>query len=163
MRAGPSLYVGGGSGGSLPVNGFAGAVTIGTGGSLSVAADTDGVTGIIGRWKFYTTSADVAAIAHFDLADGQNYALRTNSAATALNAPTGGSLFFKVGDVLLGTMASGQFVLGASVYMEMVEMTAPAAPAANGVRLFAQDNGSGKTQLMAIFSSGAAQQVAIQP
>jgi hypothetical protein len=46
---------------------------------------------------------------------------------------------------------------------EFAEMTAPAAPAANGVRFYAEDNGSGKTRLMAIFSSGAAQQVAIQP
>lgn len=45
----------------------------------------------------------------------------------------------------------------------MAEMTAPAAPAANNVILYAVDNGSGKTQLMALFSSGAAQQVAIQP
>ncbi len=89
----------------LPVSGFAGAVTIGSGGSLSVAADTD-ATNIFGRWKLYTTSADVAAIAHFDLADGQNYAVRTSSAATAVNGPTGGFLFYKVGDVLLGTMAA---------------------------------------------------------
>jgi hypothetical protein len=48
-------------------------------------------------------------------------------------------------------------------YIEQTEMTAPAAPAANGVRIYAVDNGAGKTQLMAIFSSGAAQQLAIQP
>jgi len=42
-------------------------------------------------------------------------------------------------------------------------MTAPSAPAANGIILFGKDNGSGKTQLMALFSSGAAQQVAIEP
>lgn len=47
--------------------------------------------------------------------------------------------------------------------LEFVEQTAPAAPAADGVRLYAVDNGAGKTQLMALFSSGAAQQVAIQP
>jgi hypothetical protein len=46
---------------------------------------------------------------------------------------------------------------------EMWEMTAPAAPAANGVRIYAVDNGSGKTQLMAIFATGAAQQIAIEP
>lgn len=46
---------------------------------------------------------------------------------------------------------------------EMLEMTAPAAPAANRVRLYSQDNGSGKTQLMALFPTGAAQQVAIEP
>lgn len=48
-------------------------------------------------------------------------------------------------------------------YQQMTEMTAPAAPAANSVRIFAQDNGAGKTQLMAIFGSGAAQQIAIEP
>ncbi len=48
-------------------------------------------------------------------------------------------------------------------YHEMVEMTAPAAGAADSVRIYAVDNGSGKTQLMALFSSGAAQQLAIQP
>jgi hypothetical protein len=47
--------------------------------------------------------------------------------------------------------------------LELAEMTAPAAGAANTVRIYAVDNGSGKTQLMAIFSSGAAQQLAIQP
>lgn len=48
-------------------------------------------------------------------------------------------------------------------YMQLVEMTAPAAGAANSVRIYAVDNGAGKTQLMALFSSGAAQQIAIQP
>lgn len=45
----------------------------------------------------------------------------------------------------------------------LTEQTAPSAPAANGVILYAVDNGGGKTQLMALFSSGAAQQLAIQP
>lgn len=47
--------------------------------------------------------------------------------------------------------------------MEFFEMTAPAAPAANNVRIYAVDNGSGKTQLMALFATGAAQQLAIEP
>lgn len=47
--------------------------------------------------------------------------------------------------------------------VRLVEQSEPAAPAANSVVLYAQDNGAGKTQLMAKFSSGAAQQVAIQP
>lgn len=50
-----------------------------------------------------------------------------------------------------------------AAYFEMTEQTAPAAPSANGVRIYAVDNGAGKTQLMALFSSGAAQQIAIQP
>ena len=50
-----------------------------------------------------------------------------------------------------------------SEYVEMNEMTAPAAAAANSARLFLQDNGAGKTQLMVIFATGAAQQIAIEP
>jgi len=61
------------------------------------------------------------------------------------------------------TSTTLSLLLGASVFLEGSEMTAPAAPAANGYRIFAQDNGAGKTQLMVIFSSGAAQQIAIQP
>jgi hypothetical protein len=49
-------------------------------------------------------------------------------------------------------------------YLEMFEQSAdPAAPAANRVRLFPKDNGAGKTQLMALFNTGVAQEVAIQP
>ena len=47
--------------------------------------------------------------------------------------------------------------------LEFIEQTAPSAPSANRVRLYAQDNGAGKTQLMALFNTGAAQQVAIEP
>ncbi len=63
--------------------------------------------------------------------------------------------------------AGGVDVQGAlslnSNYLEGFEQTAPAAGAANSYRIFAQDNGAGKTQLMVIFASGAAQQIAIQP
>jgi hypothetical protein len=48
-------------------------------------------------------------------------------------------------------------------YHDISEMTAPAAPAADTARLFVQDNGSGKTQLMVRFPTGAAVQVAIEP
>lgn len=48
-------------------------------------------------------------------------------------------------------------------FLSGVEQTAPSAPASNGYRIFAQDNGAGKTQLMVIFGSGAAQQIAIEP
>ena len=50
-----------------------------------------------------------------------------------------------------------------SGYQELAEMTAPAAPAANGVRIYAEDDGAGKTRLMALFATGAAVQIAIEP
>lgn len=48
-------------------------------------------------------------------------------------------------------------------HTELSEMTAPAAPATNGVRIYAEDNGAGKTRLMARFATGAAVQIAIEP
>ncbi len=48
-------------------------------------------------------------------------------------------------------------------FIETKEMTAPAAPSTNGVRIYAEDNGSGKTRLMALFATGVAQQIAIEP
>ena len=48
-------------------------------------------------------------------------------------------------------------------YAEHAEMTAPAAPAANSVRIYAEDDGTGKTRLMALFATGVAQQIAIEP
>jgi len=50
-----------------------------------------------------------------------------------------------------------------SGYLELNEMTEPAAGAADTARLFLKDNGSGKTQLCVRFSSGATQVIATQP
>jgi predicted secreted protein len=44
----------------------------------------------------------------------------------------------------------------ALAFLEFDEQaSAPAAPAANAVRLYAEDNGSGKTRIVAKFASGA--------
>lgn len=59
------------------------------------------------------------------------------------------------------TLANESQTAGAT--FELREQTAPAAPSTDRVRIFAQDNGAGKTQLMALFASGAAQQIAIEP
>ena len=61
---------------------------------------------------------------------------------------------------VVGVRGNGPTAGGA---LEFLEQTAPSAPGANAVRLYAQDNGAGKTQLMALFNTGAAQQVAIEP
>uniref|UniRef100_A0A6M3KW31 Uncharacterized protein n=2 Tax=viral metagenome TaxID=1070528 RepID=A0A6M3KW31_9ZZZZ len=57
---------------------------------------------------------------------------------------------------------SGNLLL-ASGYFELPEVSAPGAGAANTARIYAQDNGAGKTQIMAQFATGAAQQIAIEP
>ena len=72
------------------------------------------------------------------------------------------------GVVGVGTGANGSTAGSLSLtntthagYSQLTEMTAPAG-AANSARLFTQDNGGGKTQLMVIFGSGAAIQLAIE-
>jgi hypothetical protein len=48
-------------------------------------------------------------------------------------------------------------------FFEMYEAAAPSAGAANTARLFCRDNGSGKTQICAIFNTGAIQVIATEP
>jgi hypothetical protein len=50
-----------------------------------------------------------------------------------------------------------------SGFIQGVEITAPAAGAANSWRMYGEDNGAGKTRVMIKFATGAAQQIAIQP
>lgn len=54
-------------------------------------------------------------------------------------------------------------ILNTSRYWDSLEIATPPAPSAGSGRLFFDNNGAGKTRLMVIFSTGAAQQVAIQP
>lgn len=51
----------------------------------------------------------------------------------------------------------------AGATIQMVEISTPAAPAANGARIYAKDNGAGKTQLCARFNTGAEQCFATEP
>jgi len=48
-------------------------------------------------------------------------------------------------------------------YVEMAELTAPAAGAANTARFYVEDNGAGKTRLVVKFNTGAAIVIATQP
>lgn len=53
--------------------------------------------------------------------------------------------------------------LASGAALELQEQTAPSAPASNRVRIYAEDDGAGKTRLMALFATGAAVQIAIEP
>lgn len=50
-----------------------------------------------------------------------------------------------------------------SGYCNYTEITAPPTPSTNEVRIYAVDNGAGKTQLMAKFDDGSTAQIVIQP
>jgi hypothetical protein len=65
------------------------------------------------------------------------------------------------GWVGIGTDGPGSRLdIGAGA-LTLAEMSAPSG-AVNSARLFVQDNGAGKSQLMVVFGSGAAQQIAIE-
>jgi hypothetical protein len=48
-------------------------------------------------------------------------------------------------------------------HIEGTEIADPAAPATNSGRLYFRDNGSGKTQLVVLFPTGAVQVIATEP
>lgn len=77
-----------------------------------------------------------------------------------------GDLFVVAGTGALWVRVSGAWVAVAGSFtgdfLELAETVQPAAPAANSVRIYAVDNGAGRTQLMALFATGDAQQIAIQ-
>ena len=95
--------------------------------------------------------------------------IRSNGAVTSVMAALGIGATANASDVFLFRVAAAiARVAGAAngstgAVLEFLEQTAPAAGAANTARLFAEDNGAGKTRLMVQFASGAAQQVAIEP
>lgn len=108
------------------------------------------------------TNAQAARI-YGTYTDASNYvraSLSATSTAVTLAAETAGTGADDV-PVIITPAGAAQVEVGNGV--QFTEMTAPSAPAANKAILFAQDNGAGKTQLMAQFASGAAQQVAIEP
>lgn len=110
------------------------------------------------------------------IADEGSQMAAFDASATGVKLPNNGTYAWvgntapasSVGDTGISRVAAGIVAVGTGASgsgdgaIQLAERTAPAG-AANAVRLYAQDNGSGKTQLMAIFGSGAAQQVAIEP
>lgn len=127
-----------------------------------------------GRLEVFTGAGEGVKAVGGDLSNTANAFIGGENAVGVVRMPSGGWLSFSssstngaVGDAGFRRSAAGVVAVsngqaGAGA-LEWSEQAAPAAPAANGVRLYAQDNGAGKTQLMALFATGAAQQVAIEP
>lgn len=101
------------------------------------------------------------------LNNGQNQVLESLSSGLDLNLPNGDDFDIWIDDSggtlqIEYTFSSTKLDLWGN-YIEFTEQTAPGAGSANTARLYAVDNGAGKTQLVVIFSSGAAQVLATQP
>lgn len=113
-----------------------------------------------GRWWFGSSSQD----AIFGLLSPDQVIIMANtsqytwsSTGSAASVPDIGIARSSAGIMKITDGATGAGAL------HFQEQTAPSAPSANNVYLYAQDNGAGKTQLMAKFATGAAQQIAIEP
>lgn len=115
-------------------------------------------------WYLYSGNAGRVDVNGFLVGSAGVYGWSASDAAQARDT---GLSRLSAGVVGLGTGTAGSFAGSLKLtntqnvgYVEIDEMTAPAG-AANSVRLFTQDL-AGKTQLMAIFGSGVAQQIAIE-
>lgn len=125
------------------------------------------VDGSNGSWTEFASSngtwfanASIAEIGTYKVGSGTAKQLAiTGSGALYLNST--GTVYMMNNNSTTYEMGPTKMTIPA--YIEGVEMTAPAAPAANAFRLYAKDNGAGKTQLCVLFSSGAEQCFATQP
>ena len=150
----------GGQPGSFTTLTVSGAATIGGGLAVtgSISASTGVSLGVNAPLQFTAGSGTAPYLQHtsntLDVKQGTSGLRVLNNAGTvALLSLTDGTTTQMA---VTGSISATDYIAGA-------EQHPPHAPAANGYRIFAQDNGAGKTQLMVIFASGAAQQIAIEP
>jgi hypothetical protein len=148
----------------------------------AIGPDAD-ITFAMGRVLMDSRVTDRMHISHRDQGATTNFAInQTATGGTQINSAAGQTCGFSIANntkwAVNGTTFEFQpgtdnaFDIGATAqrvrrhflaeYFEYTEMTAPAAPAVNKVRIFAVDN-AGKTQLMALFNTGAAQSIALEP
>lgn len=121
------------------------------------------------EWTFNTTEVETNGNdINFGFAvNSQNQMIESLSTGLDINLPNGDDFDIWIDDA--GGTLQVEYTFSATSldlwnnYLYLNEITAPGNGAANTCRLYCDDNGSGKTRLMAVFSSGAAQQVAIQP
>jgi hypothetical protein len=115
----------------------------------------------------YSTAAGRRAKATADgvfaISDSQN-ADFTVSTVNAFGARFAGGYLFSGGAVAISSNLDVAGSIEAATWIDLPEQASdPAAPAANNARIFTKDNGSGKTQLVVRFATGAVQVIATEP
>jgi len=141
------------------------------GGTSKFSVDKSGKVTFTTTGNLYATSSNISIVDGSSVAQINFNTQSANGLRVASDRPIGftsGSANGSAPDVTLRRVAAG--ILGVrsgaitdAGALSFIEQTAPAAPATNGVYIYAQDNGAGKTQLMARFATGAAVQIAIEP
>lgn len=133
----------------------------GTLGSPTITQNGDGINiRLVGyNGTTFSPQAAIAITAVDNWIAETSYPTRTRITAT----PTGSTSSNDVADFEGSLITLHRDVVIKTLIEGTEQASAPAAPAANGFRLYAKDNGSGKTVLYVRFASGAEQQVAIEP
>lgn len=119
-------------------------------------AASESITGTVARWTsagrdFIRNESTSMVARRVMLASGQT------AAADQILDSDGNILYAVASNGEIQLIASGANVIHAA------EISDPAAPSANRGKLYMRDNGSGKTQLVVRFNSGAVQVVATEP
>jgi hypothetical protein len=95
---------------------------------------------------------------------GDTSILQSNFPNWGLITPFASGTVYIGGNLEVGLPAGfGSGDLRVNGHVDLPEQSAPPAPGANTARVFARDNGSGKTQLCVLFPTGAVQVLATQP
>lgn len=151
-----------------------GATLLGSSASSPVLIPSDGMLGVNRRdnsttlplfsvGQYSRTSATIVSGGFFGWsASASDTSGGNHTPDTALARTSAGLVEFNSGTA--GTLRDWKARRGSlTEYLDIVETTAPAAPPANTARLYVEDDGAGKTRLMVLFPTGAAQQIAIEP
>jgi hypothetical protein len=130
-------------------------------GSLTVGSSSNSATIMLqGSDRFATASLGTFG-SEFMFSSTQlaanNVALRFTDANTVVRY---GTIYGETTDVL--ALRNGSAGTTGAAW-EMLEMTAPGTPSADRLRLYVEDNGSGKTRLVVKFSDGSTAVLATQP
>jgi hypothetical protein len=138
-------------------------------------------TMVMGRCRLDSRNTDTATFSHRDMtAVGQLAVQQTAAGVTNLNsvgtlniANSGANTWGFSATSLSPLNADNTRDFGATAsrirrlfmaeYLEISEMAAPAAPGADKARFFCRDTGGGKSQICAIFPTGAIQVIATEP
>jgi hypothetical protein len=91
-----------------------------------------------------------------------NYVLKSFQSGVANSLNSTSNLYLRINDTPVVEVTSDQVIFSTSV--EGTELASePSAPPANGYKLFAVDDGTGKTVLKVRFATGSSQVIATQP
>jgi len=112
---------------------------------------------------FDIENTGVIKLASSSAIGGTDVGLSQTTGDMYLNCLTSDSFFFREQGTTVVEIDADGIDIRSPGWLEMTELSSAPTGLSNHVRIYAEDNGAGKTRLMAQFGTGAAQQLAIEP